>query len=313
MSSLNSAFTQLGMRRRYESWFHRFELADKSGAWWLRYLLTNPGRAGCPGDGASPVQVWATWFPRGAKPQTMIGQFAVNQLRISGRNAPLVWQAGPNELHESSCRGELAQEGNAVSWNLRYRSNFGATLSNKGWIGFSRTPHSDATFSGEICFNGKTLRSEQLGAGLQGHNCGFRHRNFWTWMHACFPQPDGRLTTFEALVYEMPLGLVFRKAILWHEGRSYIFGKLRESRRDPKAMSWMFHAFSGAVTAEMEIDGGGPSLHRLPYTRTNCNGAFEVANNSLARAQLRLHWNKPSRSEEFVTDGGSVLEMTGEY
>jgi hypothetical protein len=37
-----------------------------------------------------------------------------------------------------------------------------------------------------------------------------------------------------------------------------------------------------------------------------------VANNSLARARLKLRLGNPARSEEFVTDGGSVLEMTGE-
>ena len=36
-------FTRLNMCRCYESWFLRFGLADGSGAWWLRHLLTNPG------------------------------------------------------------------------------------------------------------------------------------------------------------------------------------------------------------------------------------------------------------------------------
>jgi hypothetical protein len=311
MHSLNSAFTRLNMRRRYESWFHRFELADNSGAWWFRYLLTNPGRGGCPGRGASPVQIWATWFPRGEKPKTIIGGLSTEELRISGRHAPFFWEAGPNRIEENSCRGELTTREGRVSWDLRYRSNFGITLSNKGWIGFSRTPHSDAIFSGEINIDGKTFRGDLLGIGVQGHNCGFRHRNFWTWAHACFPQADGRLTTFEALVYEMPLGLAFRKAILWHEGRSYVFRKLRETVRDLQAMSWRFRAPSRAGSVEIDIDGGGPSLHRLPYTKTDCSGTFEVANNSLARAWLRLQRDKSSRTQEFTTHGGAVLEMTG--
>jgi hypothetical protein len=52
-------------------------------------------------------------------------------------------------------------------------------------------------------------------------------------------------------------------------------------------------------------------LHRLPYAKTDCSGSFEVANNSLARARLKLRLENPARAEEFVTDGGSVLEMTG--
>ena len=48
-------------------------------------------------------------------------------------------------------------DGHAISWNLRYRSTFRVTLSNKGWIGFSRTPHSDALFSGQITLDGRSF------------------------------------------------------------------------------------------------------------------------------------------------------------
>jgi len=302
------------MRRRYESWFLRFGLADGSGAWWLRYLLANPGRKGCPGvPGAAPVQIWATWFPRGGPPESFIQEFPIDALHVSARGDPFSLKAGPNRIEDSLCRGAIELRGHRLSWDLHYRSNFGITLSNKGWIGFSRTPHSDAVFSGEIHLDDQVFRGDPLGFGVQGHNCGFRHRNFWTWTHACFPQPDGRLSTFEALVYEMPLGLVFRKAILWHEGCSHVSGKLHESCRDPKAMRWIFRADFAAASIDVEIEGGGQSLHRLPYAKTDCTGTFEVANNSLAKARLILRAGNPPRAEEFATGGGAVLEMTGNY
>jgi hypothetical protein len=313
MTSLNSAYTRLGMRRRYESWFLRFGLADGSGAWWLRYVLANPGREGCPGcAGAAPVQVWATWFPRGGRPETFIQEFPVEALRLSERRGPFFLEAGPNRIEEASCRGALDVRGHRLSWDLHYRSDFGTTLSHKGWIGFSRTPHSDAVFSGEARLDDQVFRGDPLGFGVQGHNCGFRHRHFWTWAHTCFPQPDGRLSTCEALVYEMPFGLVFRTVILWHQGRSYVFRKLRESCRDREAMRWAFIATGETGSIEMEIDGRGPSLHRLPYAKTDCSGNFEVSNNSLARARLKLQLRNPACAQEFVTDGGAVLEMTGE-
>ncbi len=314
MISLNLPYTRPSMRRRYESWFLRFGLADNSGAWWLRYLLTNPGRNGCPRlSGAAPVQVWATWSPRGAPPQAFIQEFPLEALHVSARRSPFLLEIGANRIEEAACRGALEIRGHRLSWDLRYRSIFGITLSNKGWIGFSRTPHSDAVFSGEIRLDDRVFRGDPLGFGVQGHNCGFRHRNFWTWTHACFPQPDGRLSIFEALVYEMPFGLVFRNAILWHEGRSYIFRKLRETCRDPQAMRWVFRTSSAAGSIEAAIAGGGPSLHRLPYARTDCSGTFEVANNSLAQAQLNVRFANPTRTAEFATDGGAVLEMSGDY
>src|SRR5260370_38963591 len=73
MKTLNERFTALWMRRRYEVWFLRLGLGDGSGAWWLRYLLMNPGRGGCAGDAqGQPAQVWATWCPRDGKPETWL-------------------------------------------------------------------------------------------------------------------------------------------------------------------------------------------------------------------------------------------------
>jgi hypothetical protein len=64
--SMNEVFSALSVRRRYEVWFVRMGLADRSGAWWFRYLLMNPGRGGCLGDQRGmPVQVnrWVTRLP----------------------------------------------------------------------------------------------------------------------------------------------------------------------------------------------------------------------------------------------------------
>jgi hypothetical protein len=61
---------------------------------------------------------------------------------------------------------------------------------------------------------------------------------------------------------------------------------------------------------EAAIDGAGPSIHRLPYLRTDCAGSFEVVNNSLARAVLRLE--RPGGPVETLeTNTGAVLEMVG--
>src|SRR5579864_3201392 len=87
MRTLNEAFSTLSMRRRYEVWFLRIGLADGSGAWWIRYLLTNPRRGGCSGSvQAMPVQVWATRFPHGGKPQSFIQGFPLQGLEFSRKN-----------------------------------------------------------------------------------------------------------------------------------------------------------------------------------------------------------------------------------
>lgn len=313
MASLNEVFSRISVRRRYEVWFLRLGLADGSGAWWFRYLLMNPARGGCEGNpNGKPVQVWATWFPRGEKPRSFIQGFPLEALNLSKpRQSPFYFRAGENRIEEDSCRGKLEVDGRAISWSLRYDSAFRVTLSDKGWIGFSRTPHADATFSGEITLDGRKVAGDPLGFGVQGHNCGYRHRNFWTWTHAYFSRPGRPRSTLEALVYEMPFGLRFRKAVLWHEGEQYVFRKLQEITRNRDEMKWNFRSTArNGLSLEVMIDGSGSSVHRLPYLKTNCEGSFEVANNSLSSATVVLQSAREA-VEKLETTDGAVLEMVG--
>jgi hypothetical protein len=180
------------MRRRYEVWFVRCGLADSSGAWWFRYLLVNNIRMAPETSPGRHLQVWASWFARRGAPQSFIVETPLEQLDLSARgHVPFHCRSGECGIEEGRCWGNLRANGHPISWDLRIQSNFGETLSDKGWIGFSRSPHSDGAFSGEIIFNGKKVNGEPLGFGVQGHNCGYRHRNYWRWMHAYFPQPGG--------------------------------------------------------------------------------------------------------------------------
>ena len=322
MKSLNTVYSSLSMRRRYEVWFLRMGLADLSGAWWFRYLLMNPGRNGCnpclenrgtwdtQGDSRGmPVQLWATWFPREGTPQSFIQGFPLKEVRLSGRDDPLASTIGESQINENSCRGSVEADGHRVSWDLRYDSSFGTTLSNKGWIGFSRTPHSDARFSGKIVLDDRSFEGDPLGFGVQGHNCGYRHRSFWRWTHAYF-DGAGRPSTFEVLVYDMPFGLVFRKAVLWHDGKEHVFRNLRESGNQGE-FTWSFLCSDrDGLQLEVSVDGMGPSIHRLPYLKTDCSDCFEVNNNSLSKAVVRLKW-PDGRIEDLKTENGAVLEIVG--
>jgi hypothetical protein len=312
VATLNEVFSKLSVRRRYEVWFLRLGLTDGTGAWWFRYLLTNPGRGGCEANPqAKPVQVWATWFPANGKPRSFIQGFPLEELNVSLRGqAPFHFQSGDNAIEDDRCRGALNVDGHQITWNLVYRSTFCVTLSSKGWIGFSRTPHSDAIFSGKITLDGQSFAGDPLGFGVQGHNCGYRHRNFWTWAHAYFPRAGKPATTLEALTYEMPFGLIFRKAVLWHDRQPHIFRNLKETG-EHESMKWDFcGAIRNGIKLQATIDGRGQSLHRLPYVKTDCSGSFEVANNSLASALLLLE-RKSRPDERLETTGGAVLEIVG--
>lgn len=310
--SLNEIYTRPGMKRRYEVWFLKVMLADGSGALWIRYLLMNLGRkggGGCPvGDHGMPIQVWATWFPSDGEPLSVIQGFLNDGLSLNNR--PFQLSINDNRIDENSCAGRVEADGHVVSWNLQYRSTFSSTMSDVGWIGFSRTPHSDAVFSGEINFDGRSFGGKELGYGLQGHNCGYRHRHMWTWTHLLARNANGPATTFEALEYDIGFGVMFRKALLWHEGVIYSFKRFSKILRDRESLQWMFTCSDPRLRLEVAVDGGGDSLHRLPYIKTDCSGTFEVSNNSLAAGVLYISRNGldgyPIRA-----DGGAVLEMVG--
>ena len=311
--NMNAVYSSRRMKRRYEVWFLRCGLADGSGAWWFRYLLMNPGRNGCNLEPSGlPVQVWATWFPRTGKPQTFIEGYPAEALELTRRRElPFHFHIAENGIERDTCWGDLHVGAHSVSWKLRYGSNFGVVLSDKGWIGFSKSPHSNALFSGEITLDGSKFAGEPLGFGVQGHNSGYRHRTYWRWMHAYFPASEGTASTLEALVYDLPFGMVFRKAILWHKGSATILRRFKEIEieRESSNLKWKFSAL-GAKGSPIEVTVGAqaPVIHELPYARTDCSGTFRVSNASLANAVVSFGNNS---SELLETNGGAVLEMGG--
>ena len=308
-AQLNAVYSKPNMHRRYEVWFVRCGLAGGSAAWWFRYLLVNTWK---PKPDQLPrrlYQVWATWFPKNSAPQSFIVNIPAEQVSLSAPgHAPFYFRAAESGIEEGRCWGNLRPNGRHISWNLRMHSHFGVKLSDKGWIGFSRSPHSDAVFSGEITFDGQKFSGEPLGYGVQGHNCGYRHRSYWRWMHVYFPQP-GRASTLEALVYDMPLGLVFRNAVWWHGGKMHSVRKLKELEivRTADKLRWKFSGqLPDGPTLEALFVGMTPGIHVLPYMKTDWSGTFPVCNASLAHAVVKL-----SSGETLETNGGAVLEMGG--
>ena len=112
-------------------------------------------------------------------------------------------------------------------------------------------------------------------------------------------------------MYEMPFGLVFRKAVLWHEGKPYLLRNMWEIRNDREDLLWNFRcAAQDGFRLEAAIDGHGPNIHHLPYEKTDCSGSFEVLNNSLARATVSMVRRDRSVTS-LETMNGAVLEMSG--
>jgi hypothetical protein len=76
-------------------------------------------------------------------------------------------------------------------------------------------------------------------------------------------------------------------------------------------LQWNFQcAARNGLQIEAAIDARGPSVHRLPYVKTDCSGSFEVVNNSLASASLLIH-GAGGATERLQITTGAVLEMVG--
>ena len=94
------------------------------------------------------------------------------------------------------------------------------------------------------------------------------------------------------------------------DGQEYLFREFSEAG-DRESMQWNFRCGArNGLAIESAIDGRGPSLHRLPYIKTDCSGSFEVVNNSLASASLLIR-GAGGAVERLETKTGAVLEMVG--
>jgi hypothetical protein len=315
--SVNTLYSSLRMRRRYEAWFITLRMADGSGAWWFRYLLHTPGRsrnsaARDPQD--YPVQIWATWFPRDASPQSFFQGFPLKEFSCSSRTRdPFRLQVGDHFLDDHGCRSRVDSCGHRIRWEVQCRSTQHYSVSEVGWIGFYRAAHGDALFSGFIEMDGRRWEGDILGWGVQGHNCGYRHRRHWSWAHCLWLDEKRPVGTLEALSYEIPLGLRVRRAVLWQEGVRTVFHDVREKVRSREPFVWELLARdpNSSLRVQVHWEGHPPSTHVLSYRATDGRSSFEVCNNCLARATVRVHG--PDLSiREWEADGGAILEMAGD-
>ena len=88
-----------------------------------------------------------------------------------------------------------------------------------------------------------------------------------------FLVPDGPPSTFEVLVYEMPFGLVFRKAVLWHNAEQRVFRNLTEIKRDQETLRWDFRCFMrDGFELEIALDGSGASTASFALRKNRLSG-----------------------------------------
>ncbi len=124
--------------------------------------------------------------------------------------------------------GNLLVHEHSISWNLRLSSQFGFVLSNKAWIGFSkflRTPM--RPFPVSFSSMGRFSVESRLRLACKSTTVD-TVTELRRWTRAYFLGTNGGPSTLEALVYELPLGMTFRKVVLWHPGKKIQLRKMNE-------------------------------------------------------------------------------------
>lgn len=174
----------------YESFYLKAAAPEGGRAVWIRHTVhKRPDR---PPTGA----VWMTWFDadRGA-PVAAKQQVDAAALSVPDKSYIRV---GESEIAPGRVQGQVATDGVAASWSLRF-TDFSGPLRHfpSPWMyerSLPRTkllsPHPCAAFDGILEVGGERVELDAW-PGMVGHNWGAEHAESWIWIHGATVADDG--------------------------------------------------------------------------------------------------------------------------
>ena len=258
-----------------------------------------------------PVQVWATWFPRMENRKASFKDFRWK-----------VWTSVPEgKIHSTS---KSATTGSARThagerWRLTGTRSPGTCIIVPHFASRSATRAGSDSRERRIPTRSSLGRSHWMAGPLREILWDSEYKDITVdtgiatsgpGLTDIFPVLTDRRARWKRWCTKCHSGWSFARRCSGMTGSSTNFGICR-IHRDPDKFAWNFRCSTkDGCQLEAAIDGTGPSLHRLPYVKTDCTGSFEVANNSLAGAVLRLE-RTASAAKTLETGIGAVLEMVG--
>ena len=144
---------------------------------------------------------WATWFPAGGRPQSFIQGFPLQGLNVSRRGqSPFHFRIGDNWHRRRFLQGIFGggRARDLLEPALPFHISRDAEQQRLDWF-LANAALRRGFFRRRSRSMAGAFAGDPLGFGVQGHNCGYRHRNFWTWTHAYFPRSGQPASTLEAL------------------------------------------------------------------------------------------------------------------
>lgn len=154
------------------------------------------------------------------------------------------------------------------------------------------SPQPDLSFDGIVKVDGRELRIDGW-RGMQGHNWGSAHAEFYAWGHCnVWDQPDGPV--LEVMSARLRLGPVhspmFTLICLRHEGVSYELnspGGWLRNRGAVDGRRWHLHGHRGGVRVEADVSGHAQDFVGLYYPNPDGRMTY-CLNTELATARVRI-------------------------
>jgi hypothetical protein len=314
----------------YESFYLKAAAPEGGQAVWIRHTVHKRP------DAAPTGAVWVTVYDAGReRPHAVKQQVGAEQISVP---AGAYLRIGESEIAPARLDGELAVDGTAAGWNLRFRDHAGP-LDHfpKPWMYERplprtklRSPHPSITVDGRLELDGERLTLREW-PGMIGHNWGAEHAESWIWIHAATVAPDGSRGYVDLGAGRVKLGplsspWVLNGEILDHGERLRVGGihPLRRTRiaaepgrcelRVPAAgaaiVSGSVSAPLGRFVGWVYADPAGPGHHSL-----NCSIAdLDLAVERAGRAPLEIAVSGAATYELGTrrTDHGVPIEPFGD-
>lgn len=258
---------------RYEVWYLTCDHAASDTGYWIRYTLESP----YPGHGDPYACLWFARFDA-RRPERNFGIHRRFPIRSMSANAdPFAVSIAANALTSSSAKGELAGDGHAAAWNLRWEPSahvmpfFPGFAYARGGVGETTalSPNPLIRIDGTITVDGETVTLAR-DAGGQTHLWGKKHAFAWAWGRCTFRErPDAVLEIVAPRIRRGSVTLPQLEFVnLWLGDEHLALNQLRHQFRN--RASWdtgrlTFHAQNATTRVSGEFTCRPDDLILTPY------------------------------------------------
>jgi hypothetical protein len=278
-----------------ESYFIKANSPDGKRALWLKATIfathARPSHA--------VAEAWAVYFERDGQHVAVKRSMPYAEAAFS-RDGLKIAIGEHLKIEPEAVRGAIEYGGHEVSFALRAQGDeppivmFPSSAMYAGRFPRQKlvTPRPDLTFDGSLTVDGKPVLIEGW-RGMQGHNWGLGHAEFYAWGHCNLWEREEALIV-EATTARLKVGPLQTPMItlvcVRHGGRSYDLNgawSMARNRGEVDGRRWHFEAQDRGVRVEGDVSGQASDFVGLYYPNPDGRMTY-CLNTKLAMARVRL-------------------------